>query len=114
MNLSRLHFKARLWHWMSVFFVLILLTSVNELGSAQGSVGVTPTIDVLVLYTPQVAPRLGSNPRISIQKTIDLQNRIFVNSGVNAKVRLCDVGIISNFDESQLRQRLPTEIMEKI
>src|SRR5688572_13165569 len=59
------------------------------------------TISVLVVFTPEAAQRLGTKPRLSIQRVIDLQNRIFGNSGVDAKVVLCGAELLSEFEESK-------------
>jgi peptidyl-Asp metalloendopeptidase len=80
-------------------FVVETPISVKRLIRKLASMSPTVTIDVLVLYTPEAARRLGSNPISAIQKVIDLQNSIFLNSGVIGRVNLCGAEMLSEFLE---------------
>ncbi|MEM8929386.1 MAG: M12 family metallo-peptidase [Bacteroidota bacterium] len=69
---------------------------------------IIPTVDVLVLYTPETLTTLGSNPEASIQQVINLQNEIFRNSRVFGRVRLA--GTMEIFDPTNDLETLGTTL----
>jgi Metallo-peptidase family M12 len=82
--------------------------SLKRLTRKLASMSPDVTIDVLVLYTPEATARLGRNPTSTIQKVIDLQNSIFLDSGVVGRVNLCGAEILSEFSEvAELPYREP-------
>ncbi|MEL6866912.1 MAG: M12 family metallo-peptidase, partial [Bacteroidota bacterium] len=68
---------------------------------------VIPTVEVLVLYTPETSASLGANPTASIQDVMDLQNDIFNSSRVFGRVVLAGAEQIHD-PEGRLESRSST------
>ena len=71
----------------------------QPVGLAQA--GGSPTIDVLLLYTPQARDEEGGTAQIEVvlQNAVDTLSTSFANSGVNAQARLVGTGLFDQFIE---------------